>query len=113
MKKHRHGISEADAAIAFGVEGVEGGDLALLVDRDEKVEGPGEGLEGEGAIDSEGGVELPKPAEMVMEEGEEAGPPGFEHGVCETGGAGGFVGEGGEHAGEGEEIEGGADGGLG
>ena len=58
MKKHRHGISEADAAIAFGVEGVEGGDLALLVDRDEKVEGPGEGVKGEGAIDSEGGVIL-------------------------------------------------------
>ena len=70
-------------------------------------------MKGEGAIDSEGGVKLPKPAEMVMEEGEEAGPPGFEHGVCEASSAGGFVGEGGEHAGEGKEIKWGANWGVG
>ena len=48
-----------DAPVVLGVELVEGENLAIFVDGGEEMQGPRGWLLGEGAVDCEGGVELP------------------------------------------------------
>jgi hypothetical protein len=59
LEHHGYSVAEVDTPVVLGVEAVEGGDLAVFVDGGEEVQGPRGWVLGEGAVDSEGGVELP------------------------------------------------------
>ena len=60
-KRHHHHyrVGEVDTPVVLRVEAAEGGDLAVILDGGEEVQGPRGWVLGEGAVDREGGVELP------------------------------------------------------
>jgi hypothetical protein len=85
LEDHGTSVSQADAAIAVWVEGIEGRYFTRFVHENEEELGPGCRVGGESIALSIGRVKVPKFAKKVVQEGKEGVPTGFDNRVCNAG----------------------------